>query len=103
MSVWHRNGGERRIEVYFGSSNAGGLYTIAYANPFPAGKSPAVIPAMIGAVNTRIIRVTASSETGFTVMVEERTVTTVLGIQLLASAATVVNGQSVCVTVIEDD
>ena len=101
MSVWH--GSERRIEVHFGSSNASGLFSVVYANPFPAGKPPAVVPAMIGAANTRIVRVTASSETGFTVMVEERTVTTILAIQVLSSSATAVSGQSLCVTVIEDD
>lgn len=101
MSVWH--GSERRIEVHFGSSDPSGLFSVIYSAPFPVGKPPAVIPAMIGAANTRMIRVTASSETGFTVMVEERTVTTILAIQVLSSAAAAVNGQSVCVTVIADE
>lgn len=101
MSVWR--GSERRIEVHFGSSNGSGLFSIVYANPFPAGKPPAVIPAMIGAANARTIRVTASSETGFTALVEDRTITTILGIQVLSSASAPVGGQALCVTVIEDD
>ena len=101
MGVW--NGNDRRIEVHFGSSNVSGLFSVVYDNPFPAGKPPAVIPAMIGAANTRIVRLVTSTETGFSVMVEERTVTTILAIQVLASAATAVSGQSVCVTVVADD
>lgn len=101
MSVWH--GDERRIEVHFGSSNSSGLFSVNYANPFPAGKPPAVIPAMIGAESTRTIRVVSSSETGFSVIVEDRTVTTILSIQVLSSSSTPASGQSLCVTVIADD
>lgn len=101
MSVWR--GSERRIEVHFGSSNGSGLFNVIYASPFPAGKSPAVIPAMIGAASTRTTRVVSSSETGFSVIVEDRTVTTILSIQVLSSASTPTSGQSLCVTVIADD
>ncbi len=101
MSVWR--GDDRRIEVHFGSSDAGGLFSVTYVNPFPSGKPPAVIPAMIGAANTRTVRVLTATETGFSIMVEERTVTTILAIQVLSSSATAAGGQSVCVTVIADD
>lgn len=85
---------------YSGVTNSSGLYSVTYATPFPAGKTPTVIPTMVGAPNTQSVRVTASSETGFTVMVEARTVTTVLSIQVLSSAATPVAGQVVNITLV---
>lgn len=101
MSVWH--GDERRIEVHAGTSNASGLFNVAYSTPFPSGKPPAVIPAMFGASSVRTVRVVTATETGFSVIIEERTVTTILGIQVLSSASTPVNGQSLFVTVIADE
>ena len=90
----------KEIASYSGSTNGGGLYSVVYASAYANGKAPMVIPTMVGAPNTSSVRVTASSETGFTVMVESRTVTTVLGIQVLSSSATPVSGQVVNVTLI---
>lgn len=88
------------VVSYSGVTDAGGLYSVTYPTPFAAGKTPTVIPSMVGAPNTQSVRVTASSETGFTVMVEARTVTTVLSIQVLSSAATPVSGQVVNITLV---
>lgn len=88
------------IVSYSGVTNASGLYSVVYPAPFAAGKTPTVIPSMVGAPNTHSARVTASSETGFTIMVESRTVTTVLSVQVLSSSATPVVGQAVNVTLI---
>ncbi len=89
-----------RLVSYSGVTNASGLYSVVYPTPFSAGKVPMVIPSMVGAPNTSSVRVTASSETGFTVTVESRTVTTVLGIQVLSSASTPVVGQAVNITLV---
>lgn len=102
MSVWRGNDG-RRIEVHFGTSNASGLMNVTYATPFPTGKPPAVIPAMIGATNARTVRVVSSTEAGFSVICEDRTVVTILSIQVISSAATPAAGQSLTVTVVEDE
>lgn len=88
------------VVSYSGVTNGSGLYTVVYANAYAAGKAPTVIPSMVGAPNTHVARVTASSETGFTIMVEQRTVTTVLAIQVLSSAATPVAGQAVNATLV---
>lgn len=92
-----------RIISYSGATNGSGLYSVVYPTPFAAGKAPTVIPSMVGAPNTHSVRVTASSETGFTVMVEARTVTTVLAVQVLSSAATPVSGQTVNITLVVTD
>jgi hypothetical protein len=92
-----------KIISYAGVTNASGLYSVTYSTPFASGKVPTVIPSMVGAPNTYSARVTASSETGFTVMVEARTVTTVLTIQVLSSSATPVSGQAVNVTLVAND
>lgn len=88
---------------YSGITNSSGLYSVTYAVPFAAGKIPTIIPSMVGAPNTRLVRVTASSETGFTVMVEDRTVATILSIQVLSSTATPVSGQAVNITLVVND
>lgn len=92
-----------KVISYSGITDANGLYSVIYSTPFAAGKTPTVIPSMVGAPNTHSVRVTASSETGFTVMVEARTVTTVLSIQVLSSAATPVAGQVVNITLVAND
>lgn len=92
-----------KILSYSGVTNASGLYSVTYPTPFATGKAPTVIPSMVGAPNTYSIRVVSSSETGFTVMVEVRTVTTVLAIQVLSSSATPVAGQTVGVTLVVSD
>jgi len=92
-----------RIVSYSGTTGADGKYSVVYPQPFSAGKAPTVIPSMVGASNTQTVRVTESSETGFTVMVETRTVTTVLSIQVLSSSSTPVAGQVVNITLVTND
>jgi hypothetical protein len=92
-----------KIVSYSGTTDAAGKYSVVYSKAYAAGSAPTVIPSMVGAPNTQTVRVTASNETGFTVLVEARTVTTVLSIQVLSSAATPVAGQIVNITLITND
>ena len=92
-----------RIVSYAGTTDAGGRYSVVYSKAYAAGNAPTVIPSMVGAPNTQTVRVAVSSETGFTVIVEARTVTTVAAIQVLSSTATPVAGQVVNITLVTND
>lgn len=92
-----------KIVRYSGVTNGSGLYSVTYAAAYPAGKIPSVIPSMVGAPNTHSARVTASSETGFTVKVESRSLVTILSIEVLSSAVTPVTNQAVSVIVMAND
>ena len=84
---------------YSGTTGANGQFSVTY----PAAKSvtPWVIPILIGAPVTHTIRLVSSSATGFVVQVDQRTSTSVLGIDALSASATPVNGQAVTVLVVE--
>lgn len=91
----------RRIEIYTGTTNASGIYTVTFPTAFPA--PPHVNPTLINPTTEQAFRVTAVSTTGFTVHVFQRGGLTVLGLTLLALATTNVNGASLSVLVMEAD
>lgn len=86
----------RKTETFSGTTNGSGIYTITYATAY--GSTPDVQPQIqaSSASDTTSVRITASSTTGFTVLVRNRTDT--LG--LLPSYANV-SGASVSVLVTE--
>lgn len=84
--------GLRRIETYLGTTNTSGNYTVTYATAFAA--VPDVQPQLQAGTPTQTARITASTTTGFTINVQNRT--DVIG--LLPSYANV-NGASVSVLV----
>lgn len=84
----------KRIETYQGTTDAAGNFSVTYTTSFPV--TPHVDPELFGATDTQAIRITASTTTGFTVNVRNRT--DVLG--LLPSYSNV-PGASVSVLVIE--
>ena len=100
MSVWAGSIGDRRAEVYVGSTNGSGVYAVVYDVPFPTGKPPTVQPALIAGAAGRMFRVSASSETGFSVTVDDRTGVTVLGINVLGTAFTAIASQALSVLVV---
>ncbi len=103
MSVWAGSIGDRRAEVYVGSTNGSGVYSVVYANPFPTGKPPSVQPALIAGAAGRMFRVSASTETGFAVVVEDRVAVTILGISVPGLTFTAVSAQALSVLVVAQD
>lgn len=101
--VWNGDIANRRLEVYTGLTNASGAYSITYATPFPVGKPPSVQPALTGGVQGRMFRVSASTETGFTVTVEDRTSVVVLGISVLGLGFAPAVSQGLSVVVVAQD
>jgi hypothetical protein len=84
----------KRIESYFSTTDGSGNYTVTYATAFSA--VPNVQPQLQAPSNTQLVKITASSTTGFTINVQNRT--DVVG--LLPSYAAV-SGASVGVLVVE--
>lgn len=104
MTVWHGlQPVTRRIDYYGGSTNASGAYTVTYATPFPTGKIPSVQPSLTNPPTGRRFRVSASTETGFTVIVEDPVSVTVLTISVLGIGVALVNAQAMTVVVVSQD
>ncbi len=103
MSVWAGSIGDRRAEVHVGSSNGSGIYSIVYAVPFPTGKPPSVQPALIAGTAGRMFRVSASTETGCSIVVEDRVAVTILGISVPGLTFTPVASQALSVLVVAQD
>lgn len=83
----------KRVETYSGTSDASGNYTVSYTTAF--GSTPDVQPQIqaSGSSDTRTIRITASSTTGFTVNVRNRN-------EVLGLLPTYTNVQSISVSVL---
>lgn len=103
MSVFSGDKNSKRIDFYAGSTNASGAYTVVYAVPFPTGKIPSVQPSLTNPVTGRRFRVSASTETGFTVIVEDPVSVTVLSLSVLGVGVALVNGQAMTVAVVAQD
>lgn len=90
----------KRLELYSGTTNASGVYTVTFSSAF--GAAPNIQASMTNqsAVN-QYLRISAVSTTGFTINVFSRSTLTVLGIDLLSSAVTNVNAVPVDVSVTE--
>lgn len=83
-----------RIERYSGVTSGVGTYTVVYTTPFST--IPHVNPVMIGASITNIIRITASSVTGFTI-----TANNIINVAGLVPTYPTLNGLSIDVIVID--
>ena len=75
----------KRIESYVGLTDANGLYTVAYPTAFPA--VPSVQPGP-PSDSTQSWVLVASTTTGFSVRLVQRSVLTVLSLQVLAGVVT---------------
>lgn len=71
----------RRQEVYSGVTDAAGLYSVTFANPFTA--APNLQVQLIGATHNHSFRVVSVTATGFTIAVGIRAGLTVLGLTVL--------------------
>lgn len=92
--------GRKREEVYEGTTNGSGIYTVVFPTPYSV--TPHVNPVIYPPGNsvTRV-RVTAVSTTGFTVQTETNGGLVVLGLSVLGLATTTVPSVSVSVYVRE--
>lgn len=90
-----------KTRVYQGVTDASGNFTVVYNPAFPVGMVPNVTPQLVpNSDANRQCRVTAASNTGFTVRAESRASVSVVGIGLaLGFATTPVVGAAVQVTV----
>lgn len=88
----------KRMEMYSGTTNGSGIYTITYSTPFV---NPMIIPVLIGQDSQTSSRVTSNSTGGFSIIVEQRALLTVLGINLLSFGVTAMAGIQCNVYVIE--
>lgn len=93
----------RRIDFYSGQTNGSGAYTVVYPTPFPAGKIPSVQPSLTNPSTGRRFRVSASTETGFTVIVEDPVSVVVLSVSVLGVGVTTVPSQAMTVVVVSQD
>lgn len=91
-------GPSKRIELYSGTTDANGLYTVSY--PVAFSTTPSVQPEPPTNNNQVWVKV-ASTTTGFSLRLVQRASANVLGIDLLVAAVTNVAGASVRVQVIE--
>jgi hypothetical protein len=89
-----------RTLAYNGVTDAAGNYVVTYATPFVV--KPNIIPTLTPPTDNGIdFRISAESNTGFTVNVFQRSGLTVLGITLLSFATTPVVGSNVRVMVVD--
>lgn len=87
-----------REEIYTGTTDVNGEFTVSYVRPY--GSAPHLDPTMMPPnVSNAVIRPISNLTTGFTVKVEARATLSVLGLEVLASAAVPRSGQSVSVKV----
>lgn len=103
MSIFAGDNSKRRTDFYSGSTNASGDYSVVYAIPFPTGKIPSVQPSMVNPPTGRRFRISASTETGFTVIVEDPVSVVVLTISVLGIGVALVASQAMTVVVISQD
>lgn len=87
----------RRQEPFLGTTDGSGNYTVTYGTAYPA--TPDVQPQLQAGTPSQVVRITASSTTGFTVNVTNRASVTILGIDVLLATTTAVSGASVSVLV----
>lgn len=90
----------KRIETYLGTTDTDGNYSVVYSTAFAS--TPDVQPQLqASAPASNSVRITASSNTGFTVNVSNRGAVVLLAVEVLLASTTPVNGASVGVLVIE--
>lgn len=88
----------RRVETFSGVTDSSGNFTVTYSTAYPA--APHVNPQIIAGTPSQVVRVTASSTTGFTVNATNRATVTLLATEVLLAATTPVVGASISVSVL---
>lgn len=88
----------KRQEIYSGSSNASGNYTVTFGAAY--GAAPNIQAQLVGGTDMQGTTSTVST-TGFTIHAWQRSALTVLGINLLSSASTNLSGGAIDVIVTE--
>lgn len=92
------SGISKRIELYTGTTDAGGLFTVTYSAPFPAIPNVQPEPPLLS--NQMWVKV-SSTANGFQLRLVQRASLTVLTLEVLAAAVTNVAGASARVLVVE--
>jgi hypothetical protein len=87
----------RRQETFLSTTDGSGNYTVTYGVTYPS--TPDIQPQLQAGTPSQVVRITASSTTGFTVNVTNRASVTILGIDVLLATTTAVSGASVSVLV----
>lgn len=103
MSVFAGDPTKRRIDFYSGQTNGSGVYTVVYPVAFPTGKIPSVQPSLTNPPTGRRFRVSASTETGFSIIVEDPVSVVVLTISVLGIGVALVASQAMTVVVVSQD
>lgn len=88
----------RRMETFSGVTDASGNFTVTYATAYPA--IPHVNPQLTAGTPSQVVRVVASTATGFTVNATNRSSVTLLAVEVLLAATTPVVGAAVSVSVL---
>lgn len=88
---------DKRIETFLGTTDGSGNYTVTYSPSYSV--TPDVQPQLQAGTPSQVVRITSSTNTGFTVTVTNRASVTLLGIEVLLAATTPVSGASVGVLV----
>lgn len=98
MIAPRRFGRGRRLETYVGVTDGIGLYTVTYPTPFAA--VPHVQPGPVTDSTHSWVMVT-STVNGFSLRLVQRSVLTVLAVQVLAGVVSNVSGAAARVLVVE--
>ena len=88
----------KRIETYTGTTNASGQVTVTYSSAFSAVPNVQTPPP---ALANQTWTLTASTTTGFTAVLNQRNVVTLLGLEVLLGAVVPVSGSAAQIVVIE--
>lgn len=89
----------KRQEVYSGTTNATGEYTVTFGSSYSA--TPNIQANLVGGTANQTMIITSVSTTGFTVKAVQRSAVTLLGIEVLLAATTNVNGANIDVIITE--
>lgn len=89
----------KRVEKYSGTTSGSGNYTVVYSPTFSV--TPDVKFSMINPSTNHFARITASSNTGFTIHAYQRASINLLGTDVLLSATINLNGATISVLVTE--
>jgi len=87
----------KKQETFLGTTDGSGNYTVTYSVAYST--TPDVQPQLQAGTPSQVVRITASSTTGFTVQVTNRSSVNLLGFDVLLASTSVVSGASVGVLV----
>ena len=89
--------GMRKVETFLGTSDAGGNFTITFANTYTT--PPDVQPQIVAGTFNQQVRVASVSNTGCVVQAAQRNVVTLLSVEVLLGATVNLVGASITVQV----